>query len=290
MLKTITVTLVVILLFGLIVVCGLELPRQTVVVTEPRNFSYLVSVQTKETGENIGQAKIIIQVSDKPPLDEVTDSTGLARILIEASLVGQPGKLIVEATGYERYVQNIDLLEGNLPDVIQLEPVSSPTPTPAPTETPIPSTPTFTSTPTPTNTPMPPTDTPTPELLPTNTPTSPPPPTSTPTPSCGRMTSPPLGVRGNSIVPDNIPHYSRTVEVKWESPPGCKIIVEYRQNQTTVYKYPEPLLSGKTDMLNIPLGWTEIKTWNPEDPSGLPADNMHVILCEPTEDAECRTN
>jgi hypothetical protein len=180
MLKKAITMLVVILLLGLIVACGPESPPQTVVVTvvvtEPKKFSYLVSVQAKETGENIRQAKIIIQVPGKPPLDEVTDSTGLARISIEASHVGQPGKLIVEATGYEQYVQNIDLTEGNLPDVIQLESVSSPTSTPAPTETPIPTNTPTPAKPTPTESP---TFTPTPTITPTDMPTTTPTPTDT---------------------------------------------------------------------------------------------------------------
>lgn len=167
MFKKVIVLLATMLLLGLIAACGLATPPQTVTVVEtvvvtvlvekgqvPANnsFSYPVRVQAKRTGEHIPDAKITIEVIGKAPLDEITDANGFARIFIDADRVGQPGKLIIQATGYKQYIQNIDLTEGNLPDVLQLEPIP-------PTNTPIPE----------------PTHTPT--STPTDTPTSPPPPT-----------------------------------------------------------------------------------------------------------------
>jgi len=68
-------------------------------------------------------------VAGKAPLEEIADSNGFARVSIDADRAGQPGKLIVQATGYKPYVQNIDLNPENLPDVVQLEIISSVPPT-----------------------------------------------------------------------------------------------------------------------------------------------------------------
>lgn len=127
------------------------------------SFSYPVRVQTV-TGTDIPNADVTIDVAQRAPLNDFTDSTGYARIFVESSYIGKPGKLIVNADGYERFVQNIDLVDGTLPDIIQLKPLS-PTPSmtpvpPLPTDTPQP-TATNTSEPTPasSDTPIPPTPT-----------------------------------------------------------------------------------------------------------------------------------
>jgi hypothetical protein len=87
----------------------------------PAPFSYQVRVEAKDTGENVPNAEVTIEVGGKAPLDAITDSKGIARIFIESSYAGQPGFLIVEAIGYQRHKQNIDLVEGRLPDVVLLE-------------------------------------------------------------------------------------------------------------------------------------------------------------------------
>ena len=71
------------------------------------SFGYQVRVQSKDIGEYIPNAKVTIEVSGQAPLDDITDSNGLARISISSSRAGKPGRLIVEAAGYKRYVQNI---------------------------------------------------------------------------------------------------------------------------------------------------------------------------------------
>jgi len=89
----------------------------------PQNtFDYQVHVETN-AGEPIANASVIIEIGGcKVPLDTVSDSTGLARIIIETSYVGKPGRLLVSAIGYKIHTQNIDLTEGSLPKVIQLIP------------------------------------------------------------------------------------------------------------------------------------------------------------------------
>lgn len=84
-------------------------------------FDYLVRVQTKDTGEPISNARVTIEVVGQAPIDELTDSNGIARIFVDANYAGQPGRLIVEAVGYKLYRQEIDIREASLPDTIQLE-------------------------------------------------------------------------------------------------------------------------------------------------------------------------
>ena len=129
----------------------------------PPPFAYLVRVQVRDTGEYVLDVRVTIEVSGQAPLNGITDANGLARIFIPSSHAGQPGRLIVEASRYERYWQSIDLTEDALPHVVQLErkPAPIPTFTPSLTDTPT-HTPTATSTPT---------WTPTPTDTPTNTPT-----------------------------------------------------------------------------------------------------------------------
>ncbi len=85
------------------------------------NFGYTIRVQTNDAGMPIANAKVTIEVIGQAPLDEIADSNGVARFLIDSSRVGQPARLIVRATGYKSYSQNIDLRQGTLPDVIPLD-------------------------------------------------------------------------------------------------------------------------------------------------------------------------
>ncbi len=86
------------------------------------DFTYQVHVRVKDTGEDIPNAIVTIEVGGKAPLDGVTDSTGLARIFVSASHAGRPGRLIVEVDGYGEYRKEIDLTEGALPKDVFLEP------------------------------------------------------------------------------------------------------------------------------------------------------------------------
>jgi hypothetical protein len=127
------------------------------------SFSYSVRVQDKDSAQTVPNAKVIIEIAGIASLDDVTDVNGLARIFIDASHSGKPGRLTVEANGYKKYTQNIDLTKDGLPDVIQLESESNDSIATFPTGTPSPELPTATGTPVPpTNTPVSPTDTPTP--------------------------------------------------------------------------------------------------------------------------------
>lgn len=85
------------------------------------SFSYSVRVLDEVTSEPIASAKVTIEIADKSPLDELTDSNGFARFIIDASRAGEPGRLLVQADGYSKHDQYIDLYFGMLPDIIPLE-------------------------------------------------------------------------------------------------------------------------------------------------------------------------
>jgi len=105
-------------------------PPTSVPTLPPQPPYYQVRVEVKGTGDYVPDAMVSIEVIGRAPLEVTTDSNGFARLMIPAALAGQPGHLIVEATGYRIHRQNIDLIADALPVTIQLEPiVPSPTPT-----------------------------------------------------------------------------------------------------------------------------------------------------------------
>jgi hypothetical protein len=151
-----------ILVIWMILIIGLSScdPTNQPQPTSPSSFEYQVRVQAKDTGADLAGAQVRIEVgTQQAPLNEITDANGTARIFMDSSREGQPARLIVETPGFRKYVQNIDLIKGKLPTIIQLESEqaqtvsSSPSATkPTPTATltwvsPVPK-PTLTNTPT----------------------------------------------------------------------------------------------------------------------------------------------
>lgn len=170
---SIVMLIVLILAVGLIVGCGAAATTPPPPPPTPSNFSYLVQVQAKDTGQKVESAEVIISVGGRVPLNGFTDSKGIARVIIPSDYVNEPGVLAVEAEEFKEYTQNIDLVEGALPDDIRLDRVAI-VAVSASTLTPI----------VPPLTPMasaPPTDIPT--TVPTNTPTAILTDTPTPTPT-----------------------------------------------------------------------------------------------------------
>ena len=154
-------------------------------------FSYQVRVRDTDSGATLTNAivTIEIQASNLIPLVERTDSLGLARIPILNGYVNQPGRLIVELTGYETYTRFLDLTAGQLPENVFLRPMTTATVVPtavvtlelmAPTATAQPSLPPPPSPTAEATAPPLPTETPTPTATATNTPTATP--TATPIP------------------------------------------------------------------------------------------------------------
>ncbi|MCA9976798.1 MAG: hypothetical protein KC413_13650, partial [Anaerolineales bacterium] len=193
--RNLTILFAIVIIFTVGIITGSSLinnyPKTTVAAITPiTSFDYSIRVQAAGSGENLSGARVTIEVRDEniAPKIELTDSNGLARIFIDSSRAGKPGRLIVEATEFNTYTQNIDLAVGNLPSIIQL--VSNKiTPTDFPSATQI-STETITSTPVPLDTP-----TLTPSLIPTNTSTW----TPSPTP-----TDPPTSTSTNTPIAPNI--------------------------------------------------------------------------------------
>jgi hypothetical protein len=92
------------------------------VPTTPSSISYPIRVQALATGDPISNAKVTIEVPDLAPIDEYTDSNGFTRVMLDSSRVGKRGKIIIEAVGYQRYIQEIDLVQSVLPDTIRMSP------------------------------------------------------------------------------------------------------------------------------------------------------------------------
>ena len=109
-----------------------------------RTLNYAVRVQAENTGEDIANAEVSIDTRDgMAPLCSVTDAGGFARIGVGASYMGQDALLIVKAPGYKKHTQEIDFTEGNLTQVVLLQPkivlpiqTVAPTGIPAPTSMP----------------------------------------------------------------------------------------------------------------------------------------------------------
>ena len=110
------------LLGTLVTVLGPTLTGRLSAPPTSGSFDYQVRIETR-AGEPLTNATVILEIGDgKAPLDGVSDSTGLTRIFVEKSFVGQPSRLIIKAPGYQTHTQNIDLTEGKLPKIIQLDP------------------------------------------------------------------------------------------------------------------------------------------------------------------------
>lgn len=91
-----------------------------------RSFNYQVQIQDAKNEKPIASATVILMLSDGfAPVDEFTDAHGLARLRIDETLSGKPGRLRVEAVGYELYEVNIDISQGSLPNVIKVLPIVS---------------------------------------------------------------------------------------------------------------------------------------------------------------------
>jgi hypothetical protein len=97
-------------------------------------FYYSARVIGQDTGQNIQNANVTIEVGGLALLSEFTGSDGFARITIPGTHANKKGRLTVQAKGYELHTQNIDLIPNSLSIIVQLEPISL-EPTSIPTAT-----------------------------------------------------------------------------------------------------------------------------------------------------------
>lgn len=91
------------------------------------SFDYQVQVQDKDSQKSVVGANVILATGGVMPLNSITDANGLAVITIPAAFINRQATLTVEATGYVKYTQSINLVAGALPNTIQIEqePVTS---------------------------------------------------------------------------------------------------------------------------------------------------------------------
>ena len=145
---------------GMMIVAVIQLTPLLLSSPKPGRFSYSVRVEMKNDRKIINNAKVSITVEGKTPLIEFTDVNGFSIFFIEADYAGSHGTLIVEASGFSVYNQNVNIFPDKLPAVVQLEAQKQPSAAIeiSSTEAPL------------TNTPIPPTNTP---IAPTNTPIAP---------------------------------------------------------------------------------------------------------------------
>ena len=86
----------------------------------PASFTYGVTVKDAGTNQSIANAKVLIEVAGKAPLDEYTDSNGYARIVVPATHAERAGRLTGNVQGYAVELKNIDLYQARLPDEVRL--------------------------------------------------------------------------------------------------------------------------------------------------------------------------
>jgi hypothetical protein len=70
-------------------------------------FYYSARVIGQDTGQNIQNANVTIEVGGLAPLSEFTGSDGFARITIPGTHANKKGRLTVQAKGYESYIRRI---------------------------------------------------------------------------------------------------------------------------------------------------------------------------------------
>ena len=85
----------------------------------PSGFTYGVTV-LDAGNEPVADAHVLIEIEGQAPLDEYADENGYARIVVPASHAERPGRLTVNARGYEVAISNIDLYQERLPDTVRL--------------------------------------------------------------------------------------------------------------------------------------------------------------------------
>ena len=192
-----------------------------------KSFVYQVQVEDQDTGDLIHRASVTIMLGgDFAPVDGVTDVNGIAMVPIDESRARKLGKVVVTAPGYNKYDKLINLNKDDLPDTIQLEPVSEQTilatntPALSLTSTAAPPVVTPQRSPTPKSTSLP-SFTPTLTPRPTSTPTfTPPPPSKTPTLTSSstprlKPPSPPSAVAPELVSPSKGGTFKNPIAFQW---------------------------------------------------------------------------
>jgi hypothetical protein len=102
----------------LLVVCALAL---SACIGSGERFTYVVHVQDTSSRQRISGAEVTIDIPGEFTISSLSDDNGFASFPIEAAYRDRTAQLIVEATGYQRYEQEITLNERAIPEVVRLE-------------------------------------------------------------------------------------------------------------------------------------------------------------------------
>ena len=113
---------IVVAVIGLVALVGSSLIEKWPFARTEDSFEYSVRVQHKDQDKYISGATITLETPEQAPLITETDSTGYARLFLDSNYAGKPGRLLIEATGYQTYVREVDLRQGDLPSIVSLEP------------------------------------------------------------------------------------------------------------------------------------------------------------------------
>lgn len=86
-------------------------------------FTYQIRVREKSNNQPIENAKVTINLPGTPPVDDYTDSTGLAVFRIDNEFADNLAVLHIEKDGYTDWDQNITIKADEQPQEIKLEKV-----------------------------------------------------------------------------------------------------------------------------------------------------------------------
>ena len=117
---------------GVTIVLGVLAYRSCTASGNDVYADYQVRVET-ELAQVIQNAKVTLEIEGRVPRNEFTDANGIARFAVESSDAGKRARLVVEPQDHDRYrsyTENVDLILGELPYVVQLESLEQ-TPSPA---------------------------------------------------------------------------------------------------------------------------------------------------------------
>ncbi len=120
------IVLIIVLILGVWSISSFFTPNEptaTDTAVPADRFTYQIRVQEDVTDQPIEDAKITISLPGTTPVNEYTDSTGLAVFRIDNQFAGKLVVLHITKDGYKDWNQNITIEAGEQPKEIKLPPV-----------------------------------------------------------------------------------------------------------------------------------------------------------------------
>ena len=93
------------------------LPARIVLI--PKGFTYEVLIKSSENGTPVKDATVLIQPDGSAGISGITDDYGIAKLEIDADVVGRDGVLSVRANGFGDFTNNVMITSDELPDTVQ---------------------------------------------------------------------------------------------------------------------------------------------------------------------------